>query len=222
MNIDNNYNSEKNRNEREEQAWEESGPGKLFLQLKKTGLENARNVEISGKWDTHKTYRFGPEEADLIVHLHNGGVGERGGQLVSFIESYQYKMLNWWKKAIEETEGLQVALLDTPLIVALREAGIPEDKKWTLNAEKVAEMYAPEEEKEKAMRVILQIIIRTINSVVAPDFEVRTYDGAPRLVPLTEEAKKSRTENNETYKNTVQKLKQVPELLEKEYKNLKF
>jgi hypothetical protein len=202
--------------EEEDREWKEHNPsGKLFMALQKAAQEQGVDFSLKNKSGIIEQFNFGGQHASFTHHLHGGAVGESSGKIKDFVESYHYKRYSWWKNALDTTQA-KYEFLDTPVAFAGHDITDKWEAIFVPNTiiEKYNLVPVNDLKGRREMRDwINEKLVVLLKEKLAPHFTLQEYDNAVRMVPLTEEAKQSRTEDNDVYREALQKIKEViPEL----------
>lgn len=209
--------------DRERREWEQTVTGRLYGDVQAIAERENKTCRIEGRGGIYEFISLGDEAATLIKHLENSNVGEEGGgNLTTYAEAWEYKRLPWWKEALEK-ENLPVKFLETPVSKAAKDAGLENWEAVFRPVTTVKEFNLSDAADEKATGAAEDWVRSRIKEHLAPliaaDYKIDFFDGGLRLVPQTEEAKRSRLEDNDTYARTLEKIKEIAPKLEEEYRN---
>lgn len=203
--------------DKKEQEWRERNTtGRLYVSLKDSAEKQGVEFSIKDKFGPIETFKYGDQQATFTHHLAEGGVGESSGQIKDFVECYHYKRNDWWKKALEATQT-NFEFQDTP--VALAGCDITPNWRELFAPREIIEKYglAPADDIKKKREMtdwINEEVSKLLKDHLLPHFGLRTYDGALRMVPLTEEAKATHTEDNAVYNQVLTKIQDIIPQLE--------
>ena len=157
----------------------------------------------------------------LIKHLDGATVGEETGTVTSYVESWEYRNLPWWREVLD-TENLPVKFLDTPVARAAQDANI-QDWESIFRPSIVVETYklADPNDRQAVARMrgwVQETLIFHLSEVLQPDFTATFYDQLVRIIPITKEAKQSLLTENNAYQTMLDKLKGIVPLLQESFK----
>jgi hypothetical protein len=207
--------------EKKEGDWRVTISGKIFARLEELASEKDVSVSIKNKGGMVEIFKFGDETANIVKHLEDAAVGEESGKVRSFVESWDYRNRDWWRGALD-AENLPVQFLDTPAARAAQDAGI-ENWQEVFRPSVVVKTYdladPKDEQGTKRMQEWVESEIEAkLADVVGPSYVVKTHDYLVRIVPVSEEANQSRVDENETYREMLERLKEAIPQIEEAYR----
>ena len=200
--------------------WKQSLAGKLCSRLEKIAKDTGKTFRMLGAGSSVEVFEFGGERAELVKHMENSTVGDVGGSIRNYVESWDYKRLPWWRDALM-SEQAPYELLDIPVSRAARDAGVERWRELFIPAQVVNtfDLVTPDNWREvEAMKEwVRSSITNILGRIVRPDYSVTFFENSLRLAPLTEGAILSKTVDNETYSSLLKKIEIIAPAFELEY-----
>ncbi len=204
-----------------ENHWDQTVSGKLYGHLKVIAVRENKDFGIEGKGGPVEIMRLGDETATVIKHLENSTVGLEGGNIKTFVEAWDYKRLGWWKEVLDK-EQMPVSLLDTPVLRAAKDAGVSECEtifRPSVVIKKFDLLKSSDWRKEdEIVEWIRSQTTKLLAPKLMPDYAINFSDGGLRLRPLTQEAKQSLIEDNDTYRRALDSIREIAPILEEEWR----
>lgn len=192
--------------------WLNTVSGRLFVRLIPISEQLGKPLTIENQGGLFEEFRMGDETAHLAKRMADSTVGEDGGTIQTYAESWEYKRLPWWKEALD-LEYLPVIFLDTPLSNLGDDALIADAESYFDPAMVVKKYHLNPKaniEREMIMRHwVKEQIIQLLNPLLDPHYEVRDYEQQLRLYPKSDEGIASRVIDNEAYSFALQQIKQI-------------
>lgn len=184
-------------------------------------LSNGKKVSVDGAGTPIEIYRFGNESAKIFKRLHNGTVGEQGGEMRYYAEWADFREFDWWREALKK---LPIYFLEVPVCYFAHTAGYSHPE-LVFSPERVIEHYHlnPKGDEERQIAYVQWVrdkVSIALNPLLAPDYKVIFVEGRIRLLPLTPDAIKSRVENNETYHKAEKDILNVIDSLKADYERM--
>jgi len=186
----------------EENEWLQTLSGQIYQALVPIAQKLGRSVDVDGKGELYETYIVGNEKAHLSKRLADGTVGEDGGTIKTFAESWEYKRLHWWKEALDSLKN-PVILLDTPISKLAVDAHVSNMEEY-FDPATVVKLYRLNLSGDSSQGIAMKQWVKdqitaVLNPVLKPDFEVKEYEQQLRICPKNEEALQSCMTDNATY-----------------------
>jgi hypothetical protein len=200
--------------------WEQSYSGLIFAKLEELGKKEHKTVSVRNKDGPYEVFVFGTEEAGLVIHW-NGGLSPDGKITHQFIECWEYKRYPWWRAAIEAADFVY-GFHDVAVLHVAIDTGIKENREL-FNPKTVVEKFGLSSSQDFVEKIaVRQWVTDKITELLLPyvhsDYKFEVMDNALRAIPISDGAKKSRTEDNDTYQKLVDAVKTVGLVLPEEYR----
>jgi hypothetical protein len=207
-----------------ETEWLNTVSGHIYSRLQTISKQLNLPLSVENKGGTRELFKIGEQTARLYKRLMDSSVGEDGGTIDTFAEGWEYKRYIWWKMALDQ-EGMPVILLDTPVANLAQDAGVSNWENYFIPSKVVAQYTLVKDNNPDQLLVekewVKQIITDTLDPLLKPDFDVRYRQDCLRLYPLTEESRKSRTEDNVPYERAKTNILSVVKKLDDIYRGRK-
>lgn len=186
--------------------------------MKEMGTQKRKKVTVEGIGGVVELFHFGKEKARLMKRLAKGEKGEP--LLIAGAEWHEYQHLPWWKEAID-AEGKPVEFLDVPVALAARDAKIADWQKYFRPSVTIEQYHltheASEEARFEAEEWVRSCIQHVLQPKLKPHFSLEYSDFLLRLIPVSEEALKSRFTDQSTYKWALEQIIASVQELEQAY-----
>lgn len=205
--------------------WRETLSGRIFANLEAIAKRSDQRATIRDPGGPHEHFSLGKDTVNLTKRLADATVGEDGGRIETYAESWEYRHFPWWKEALHVDGALGVKLLGTPIAKLAADAGVL-DPESLFNPENVVAKHRlnPQggQDQEITVRQWVKDQIKEIfNPLLLPDYRIEDYEQHLRLKPLTKAGEASLLEGNNTYDRAKEQIaKGIPEL-EKRYQTFK-
>lgn len=186
----------------EDIQWLETLSGKIFTRLESIAKKEKESLSVENKGKALELFHVGNQTAHLSKRLSDSTVGEDGGTIQTFAECWEYKRLHWWREALD-LEDKPVVFLDTPIMKLAEDANVSDAGAY-FDPAIVVQKYNLNPTNDRDLEIAMQHWIKeqikeTLNPLLKPNYEVKEYENALRLCPMTDEAKQSRIIDNSAY-----------------------
>ncbi len=202
---------------------EGSMSSRLFQRLQKRAAEEGVVCSMLHAGSPIEVLIHGGSQVLLRHFLQNANRDVSGGIIETCAESWEYRKFPWWKEVLDAEES-PVRLLDTPVVLAARDTQLPDADKifrpsLAASSFKLYDTTARDSrDRIFAERWIQMQIEDVLYPLLAPHFTVKYLDDALRLLPITADARESVRTENDTYRQTLQKITEAVPILEKRYR----
>ncbi len=190
-----------------EDEWIKTISGRIYAELEGIAKKANQSIRVEGKGELHEYFHVNEMTAKLSKHLEGATVGETGGTIKSYVEAWDFQHFPWWKEAIDHAH-VKVGFLEYPIHKIAQEANIPNADRLFIPSEVLKSTgYASEDNPEKIIATtewVKDQIQKVISPLLAPEFEVKYYEGCLRLHPKNEQAKESLLSGGSSYQRAVE------------------
>ncbi|HRN71190.1 MAG TPA: hypothetical protein PLS49_08480 [Candidatus Woesebacteria bacterium] len=201
--------------------WKRTISGKIYEYIQNHLATPETHLQINDAGKLVETISFNGEEAHIRKRIQGNM-----DNILTCIESYEYKRLNWWRETIDAHSNISMILLDPPIMWVAKDAGIIdwEDIFKPSHAIRRQDIYSGYDRNKivEAQGLIRNTIMECFSSKFLPHYSLQNTDGALRVTAESAEGIESRTEDNETYTALFPLLQEgVPQLLQS-YKEIQI